>query len=153
MSTQTTPKGGFVLKSETRHHVGREVTSTGIPVIDLSLPPDKVGGAIHDACVTIGFFIIVNHGVPEDLCKKMLRQARSFFHELSLEEREDISVARSSSYRGYQSVGVNVTGGKLDGHEALDLYSESIKADRLNPSDQPITRISIDYRTIRGGNE
>lgn len=122
-----------MLRSESRH-LGREGTSSGVPIIDFSLPFDEVGDAIHDACATIGFFVIVNHGVPEDLCAKMLDQARIFFNELSPEARQDISVARSSSYRGYQSVGVNVTGGKLDGHEALDLYSESTKADRPNPT-------------------
>jgi isopenicillin N synthase-like dioxygenase len=113
-------------------HVGGGVGV--VPVIDMSLPdPDEFGRRIHEACSTVGFFVIVNHGVPEDLRSDMLHQARRFFDELSSDEKQAISVAHSDSYRGYQGMGVNVTNDRLDGHEALDLVSESVRADRSRP--------------------
>jgi isopenicillin N synthase-like dioxygenase len=102
-----------------------------VPIIDMSQPEDALGDAIHEACTKIGFFIIVNHGVSEELRKTMLNQARKLFTELSDEEKDAMSVKYSNSYRGYQKVGVNVTQGRLDGHEALDLVSESTRADRI----------------------
>lgn len=99
-----------------------------VPIINMSLSEEELGDAIHQACTTDGFFIIVNHGVSEDLCSKMLQQARLLFSELSPDDKEAISVKHSDSYRGFQTMGVNITNGKLDGHEALDLVSESTRA-------------------------
>jgi isopenicillin N synthase-like dioxygenase len=96
----------------------------------MSLSEEALGDAIHDACSRVGFFIIVNHGVSEELRNNVLRQARKLFTELSDGEKEAISVEHSNSYRGYQKLGVNVTKGRVDGHEALDLVSESSRADR-----------------------
>lgn len=100
-----------------------------VPIIDMSLPPAALGAAVHEACTTVGFFHVVNHGVSQELQARVLDATRRFF-ELSLEDKEALSVAHSNSYRGYQRVGVNITQTKLDGHEALDLVSESTRADR-----------------------
>lgn len=103
-----------------------------VPVIDMSLPPTELGLAVHEACTTSGFFHIVNHGVSSDLRARVLEESSNFFN-LSLDEKETLSVGHSNSYRGYQRVGVNVTKNKLDGHEALDIVSESKRADRQRP--------------------
>lgn len=94
-------------------------------MVDMSLPQDQVGRQIHEACTTVGFFYLSNHGVKDDLLQAVLTQARTMFDQLSDEEKEAISVANSNSYRGYQHLGVNVTSHVRDGHEALDLVSES----------------------------
>lgn len=103
--------------------------SEQVPIIDLSLPPAQLGAAVHKACTTVGFFHVVNHDISPDLQTRVLDAARRFF-ALPLEKKEALSVANSNSYRGYQRVGVNITKSKLDGHEALDLLSESRRADR-----------------------
>jgi isopenicillin N synthase-like dioxygenase len=108
-------------------NTGGNITSS-VPIIDMSLSDEVLGDSIHHACTTVGFFIIVGHGVSEDLLSRMLHQARLLFTELSPDDKEAISVRHSNSYRGFQTMGVNVTNGQLDGHEALDLVSESARA-------------------------
>jgi isopenicillin N synthase-like dioxygenase len=78
----------------------------------------------------IGFFIIINHNVSEQLRSEILNETRRMFYALSGREKDDISINDINSYRGYQEIGLNVTNGLQDGHEALDIMSESIKADR-----------------------
>jgi isopenicillin N synthase-like dioxygenase len=107
-------------------------SSVVIPIVDLALPLDQVGRQIHKACTTVGFFYVANHGVSETLCTTVLEQARYMFTHLTETEKDDISVANSNSYRGYQRMGVNVTKNVRDGHEALDLVSESKAAQRNN---------------------
>jgi isopenicillin N synthase-like dioxygenase len=106
-----------------------------IPIIDMAMSEEKIGDSIHHACTSVGFFVIVNHGVSAELCSSMLHQARLLF-DLSDDDKEDISAKHSESFRGFQKLGVNVTNGELDGHEALDLVSESKRAIR---SDKKLT--------------
>uniref|UniRef100_A0A453SSY2 Non-haem dioxygenase N-terminal domain-containing protein n=1 Tax=Aegilops tauschii subsp. strangulata TaxID=200361 RepID=A0A453SSY2_AEGTS len=47
---------------------------------------------------------------------------RSFF-QLPLEEKRKIRLTPRTGYRGYQRVGENITNGKLDKHEAIDVSS------------------------------
>lgn len=63
------------------------------PVIDfsdfLSGEPDrmqKCAAQIRQACLTQGFFQIVNHPIPLDLQKEMFKISKEFF-ELSIEEK------------------------------------------------------------------
>ncbi|KAL3909504.1 MAG: hypothetical protein SGILL_008063 [Bacillariaceae sp.] len=104
-----------------------EDSSSPVSIIDMALSEEEIGDSIHHACTTSGFFIIVNHGVSEELCTNIMQQARSLF-SLSEKDKQAISVEHSDSYRGFQNMGVNVTNGELDGHEALDLISESKRA-------------------------
>uniref|UniRef100_J3M0P5 Fe2OG dioxygenase domain-containing protein n=1 Tax=Oryza brachyantha TaxID=4533 RepID=J3M0P5_ORYBR len=59
-------------------------SGAGIPLIDLKQldGPDRrrVVEAIGSACETDGFFMVRNHGIPEEVVEGMLRVAREFFH-------------------------------------------------------------------------
>ncbi|XP_020085191.1 protein DMR6-LIKE OXYGENASE 1-like isoform X2 [Ananas comosus] len=59
-------------------------SSTSIPLIDLHglLGPARshVIKEIGSACRTDGFFMVKNHGIPEEVVREMLRVAREFFH-------------------------------------------------------------------------
>ncbi|GAB4838418.1 hypothetical protein Ancab_027953 [Ancistrocladus abbreviatus] len=66
-----------------------------IPVIDFSLltsgTPDQRSKAIQDlakACEEWGFFMVVNHGVPEGLMKAILDKCKEFFDLTTEEKRE-----------------------------------------------------------------
>ncbi|KAH6823548.1 hypothetical protein C2S53_012310 [Perilla frutescens var. hirtella] len=66
-----------------------------IPIIDLSLltsdNPDHKSTAIRDldnACRDWGFFMVVNHGIPEELMSGILEGARDFF-DLPEEEKPE----------------------------------------------------------------
>ncbi len=101
-----------------------------IPIVDMSLSPAELGQVVHEACTTVGFFQILNHGISKDLQVQVLEESYNFFM-LPQEDKEAVSIAHSNSYRGYQSIGVNVTKARFDGHEALDVISESERANRL----------------------
>ena len=49
-----------------------------IPLIDLSRSRDDVAGALADALERVGFFIVVNHGVPRDLVRRTFAEAERF---------------------------------------------------------------------------
>ena len=102
-----------------------------VPTVDLSLPLHEVGHSIHEACTTVGFFLVQNHGVSPHLLSSVMQEARHFFN-LPQEEKDRISIRNSSSFRGYQQVGENVTMGAADAHEAVDFMSESERAKRAN---------------------
>ena len=49
-----------------------------IPLIDLSRSRDDVAVALADALEHVGFFIVVNHGVPRDLVRRTFAEAERF---------------------------------------------------------------------------
>jgi isopenicillin N synthase-like dioxygenase len=50
-----------------------------VPVIDLTAAESDLIGQIGDACERMGFFTIVNHGVPADVIEEAWSAARTFF--------------------------------------------------------------------------
>ncbi|KAI3867634.1 hypothetical protein MKW98_006011 [Papaver atlanticum] len=74
----------------------KEVEHVTLPVIDfsfLSSPGErsKIIEDLRDACQYWGFFMVVNHGVPESLKKDLIDSCMSFF---------DLSPEEKSAYRG-----------------------------------------------------
>ncbi len=75
-----------------------------MPVIDVATLIDPAGiAALHRACTGTGFFYVANHGVPEALIRDTLLEAKKFF-ALPLEQREAVSLTRSSCNRGYEAL-------------------------------------------------
>ena len=62
-----------------------------VPVIDLSGPQDEVVKAVQSACSTSGFFLISNHGVPEDVIARSFEENKKFF-SLPEEQKAKIKV-------------------------------------------------------------
>lgn len=69
-----------------------------IPVIDVGpmfagVPGalDRVGAEVRDACETIGFFYIANHGIPEVLIDDAFAQSKRF-HALPLAEKRKLKL-------------------------------------------------------------
>lgn len=130
------------------------MTSPSLPIIDISpflhrsstsLERAECARTIYDACHNTGFFYLKNHGLPTAQTDQILELARSFFLSASDEEkssiaRQDAGVGDGDGARGWQRVGENVTQGKKDWHEAVDLYRE-IEAPRGPP-----------YETLQGPN-
>src|SRR5437868_13385632 len=78
-----------------------------IPLIDLAgMPGDdpaakaRVAVALRRACTEVGFFYIVNHGVPEELIAKVFSQGRRLFAS-PLDENIAIHVKNSPHRLGY----------------------------------------------------
>jgi hypothetical protein len=87
-----------------------ETTSfRSIPIIDLtrsfsSTLSDRqaVAQEINEACTKVGFFYITAHGIPKDVCERVLNLAHRFFHELPQESKEAIHMKHSKYFRGYE---------------------------------------------------
>jgi isopenicillin N synthase-like dioxygenase len=82
---------------------------TEIPVIDFAGVREgdraaltRVGQAIFDACTTIGFFYIVNHGVPQPVIDAAEQAARRFFAFAPDIKRR---VAVNHRHRGFNALG------------------------------------------------
>ena len=100
-----------------------------LPVIDLSLLDDspddqrrfrnELRAATHD----VGFFSLVGHGVPDELCARMFDTAREFF-ALPEEQKLAIENVGSPHFRGYTRTGGERTLGKVDWREQIDIGAE-----------------------------
>lgn len=110
---------------------GRQIPFDSVPVIDLeALLTDPGHGptavAIGEACRTVGFFYVRNHGVPQPLIDATFAEARRFFAE-PLEAKMAIHIARSPHHRGYfpmfeENTDPNLTADLKEGFDmALDL--------------------------------
>eukprot|EP01065_Artemidia_motanka_P020450 TRINITY_DN24487_c0_g1_i1.p1 TRINITY_DN24487_c0_g1~~TRINITY_DN24487_c0_g1_i1.p1 ORF type:complete len:354 (+),score=50.60 TRINITY_DN24487_c0_g1_i1:83-1063(+) len=108
---------------------GRRLATT-LPVVDVGpWVADRNGSSKHHiasaealrkACTTWGFFVAQNHGVSEDSLRGTVAAAAEFF-ALPQSAKDTLAMQH---YRGYQGLGVNVTQGKRDPHEAMDFYHE-----------------------------
>lgn len=132
-----------------------------LPIIDISafLDPaspaearQTVANAVNRACVEYGFFYLTGHGVPISKLDRIISLARDFF-ALSVEEKNRIKrydgggPEGGDGARGYQGMGENVTGGKKDHHEAIDLYREWDHDEKTDGKGGPGT-----YQTLQGTN-
>ncbi|POW17597.1 hypothetical protein PSTT_00366 [Puccinia striiformis] len=105
-----------------------------LPLIDISpfLDPStsaenlqSTADKIHEACLKAGFFYLTGHGVPLSDQDSIISTTRSFLEDGTEAEKEELSITKNDHARGYQRKGDNVTQGKPDWHEAIDLYAPS----------------------------
>uniref|UniRef100_A0A0E0LYT1 Fe2OG dioxygenase domain-containing protein n=1 Tax=Oryza punctata TaxID=4537 RepID=A0A0E0LYT1_ORYPU len=78
---------------------------------------------LDDACREAGFFYVKGHGIAESLMKEVRDVTQKFF-QLPYDEKLKIKMTPQNGYRGYQRVGENITNGKPDMQEAIDLIPE-----------------------------
>ncbi|KAF2136011.1 uncharacterized protein K452DRAFT_259722 [Aplosporella prunicola CBS 121167] len=110
---------------------------TTLPTIDISpflhsssTPAARAAtaAALAHACAASGFFYLTGHGIADSTLAHVVELARRFFLESSDDEKARIARRGVSEggdgARGYQRVGENVTLGRRDWHEAVDLYRE-----------------------------
>jgi isopenicillin N synthase-like dioxygenase len=87
-----------------------------IPVIDISSLTDngppaeqaRVAKELHDACRDVGFFYVSGHGMDEAVRTSVLDYGRRFFEQPQA-FKDEISIAKSTTFRGYQKCGLNIT--------------------------------------------
>ena len=87
-----------------------------LPVIDLTglasgdeAALNGIAREIGEACRSIGFFYVVNHGVPADLMRAAFAQSAAFFAR-PLAQKQALAIERVGGNRGYSGLR----------HEALD---------------------------------
>ena len=94
-----------------------------LPVLDLAeadSDPVGFGLALREATHTCGFFYLTGHGVPDAQLAEALALARQFF-ELPDEEKNRISQLKSPQFRGYSRLGGELTNGRVDWREQIDI--------------------------------
>ncbi|KAF2652672.1 Clavaminate synthase-like protein [Lophiostoma macrostomum CBS 122681] len=135
---------------------------SSLPIIDISpfLNPSSspearqnTASAINSACMHYGFFYLTGHGIPTSKLDQIVDLARQFFFS-PLEEKNKIKrhdaggPEGGDGARGYQGMGENITLGRRDVQEAVDLYREwdHSSASTSSPS------TSRTHKTLQGPN-
>ena len=120
------------------------VTTDAIPVIDLG---PYLGGApgalaaaaaeLHDALERIGFFIIVNHDVPQDLIDRTFAEAKRF-HDQPLDVK--MALRMNEHNNGYMAMGkYAVWTSDVNANDKPDL-NEAFFVKRERQPDDPLLR-------------
>ncbi|KAH7102542.1 Clavaminate synthase-like protein [Auriculariales sp. MPI-PUGE-AT-0066] len=88
---------------------------------------------LHRACVEYGFFYLdISSFVPKEETDELERLAHRFF-QLPQEVKDQISIENQDLARGYQRLKQNITMGKADNHEGIDLYRPVEHPDNHQP--------------------
>lgn len=137
------------------------IMPSSLPIIDISTflnqsstqqARQETANAINRACVDYGFFYVTGHGIPISKLDQIISLARQFF-SLPLSEKNKIkrhdagTPEGGDGARGYQGMRENITLGRRDVQEAIDLYREWDHADKQEGSGGPGT-----YNTLQGPN-
>ncbi|HEV8389284.1 MAG TPA: 2-oxoglutarate and iron-dependent oxygenase domain-containing protein [Dongiaceae bacterium] len=109
------------------HLTGKRVPLSSVPVVDFAPFRDgtaedraRVAGEIAHACRQIGFFYLVNHGVPQALVDRVLANARAFF-ALPAAEKEQLHIRNTRFHRGYIGIADEGLTKSGDLKEAFDM--------------------------------
>jgi isopenicillin N synthase-like dioxygenase len=126
---------------------------TALPIIDISpfLDPNssqtsrfQTAHNLDHACRTVGFFYLTAHNIPPATLQNILSLAHTFFSlpaaQKELLRLQPAGINDGDGARGYQTIGENVTQGKRDWHEGLDLY-------------RPVNETGPPYKPIMGQNK
>jgi len=118
--------------------------SRGIPIIDLSLlrgtDPAAESARLRAALHETGFLYVTGHGVPSSVVEGVFAAAREFF-ALPLEDRLAIDEVNSPHFRGYTQLGNELTQGRADQRDQLDVGPER-QALELGPDDPAYLRMT-----------
>lgn len=116
----------FILPEDKRPQLSEISTLTSIPIIDLSDHGDNIDDCsslviqkISQACEEYGFFHIVNHGVPEEVCDKMMAAITNFF-DLAPGQRAQLYTTDQKKLVKLWSYYTKVEGGRK-----VNMWSES----------------------------
>jgi len=97
-----------------------------IPEVDLTGhddSPTEFAEHLVRICHEVGFFQLVGHGVDAEFIDRHIDQQRRFF-ALDETSKARIDKANSPHFRGWERVGAELTGGRTDHREQLDLSTE-----------------------------
>lgn len=119
------------LSSHSRSNFARSNKMSGsIPVIDLELwftgdrqqrleLCQQVGRLCHE----VGFFNLVNHGVPDAVSEIYLQTIKQFF-ALPQAVKQGIDKQDSAQFRGWEKLGSELTNNQIDYREQIDIGVE-----------------------------
>ncbi|WP_298038165.1 2-oxoglutarate and iron-dependent oxygenase domain-containing protein [uncultured Microbacterium sp.] len=101
-----------------------------LPILDLSeLDRGPEAAArfrddLRNATHEVGFFYLTGTGVPTELLRRLQKASRDFF---ALPEADKLAIenTRSPHFRGYTRIGGELTAGKVDWREQIDIGPEA----------------------------
>ena len=96
---------------------------TALPVVDLRADPGPLREGLRAAAHEVGFFYLVGHDVPDELAGRVLDAARRLF-ELPDADKDAVAMVRSPHFRGYTRLGGELTRGRVDWREQIDIGPE-----------------------------
>ncbi|NYD71601.1 isopenicillin N synthase family dioxygenase [Herbiconiux flava] len=126
------------------------LSTATLPVLDLSRLNGDAADAeafrleLREATHDYGFFYLVGHGVPHELIERVMATARRFF---ALPEADKLAIENLNSphFRGYTRVGGELTQGKVDWREQIDIGVEREPV--------PVSDETPDYMRLDGPNQ
>jgi isopenicillin N synthase-like dioxygenase len=102
---------------------------TSLPVLDMKDldAGERAAAAFRDALRTatheIGFFYLIGHGIPDEVVAEAFAEAERFF-ALPLEDKLEVEMLKSPQFRGYTRTGGELTQGRVDWREQIDIAAE-----------------------------
>ncbi|KAI0178926.1 Clavaminate synthase-like protein [Hypoxylon sp. FL1284] len=101
---------------------------TSIPMLDLSLArnPQTKPQFLEDlrhALMEVGFLYLKNVGIPVELWDEVISKGKAFF-DIPREEKLKIEMKNAPSFLGYSQLSAEITAGKIDHREQIDLSTE-----------------------------
>ncbi|KAL2654050.1 hypothetical protein R1flu_022178 [Riccia fluitans] len=137
---------------------GGPVERESVKILDMESYLSGDGDRVTDFCEQlrrqchgVGFFYVRNHGVPEELCDRMLEMGRGFF-DLPTEVKMQMDYTSSPQFRGYMRIGVENTAGITDFREQIELGpEESLDIDVVDGKESG--KVYPLYRRLRGPNQ
>ena len=94
--------------------------TAALPVVDLRADPGQLRQGLREAAHEVGFFYLTGHQVPEELAGRVLDAARRLF-ELPEADKRTVAMVRSPHFRGYTRLGCELTRGRVDWREQIDI--------------------------------
>ncbi|MBU8808365.1 isopenicillin N synthase family oxygenase [Mycolicibacterium goodii] len=121
---------------------GVTAVSTALPVVDLGDDAAVLADRLRRVAHEVGFFYLVGHGVPDDLVDRVLTAARRLF-ALPQADKDAIAMVNSPHFRGYTRLGGELTGGRVDWREQID----------IGPERPPLDNPAEPYLRLQGPNQ
>jgi len=96
-----------------------------IPIVDLDRQAEEAALAdeLRRICHEVGFFVVVNHGVPAELTDAVFAMMRRFF-ALPVDDKLRIDKRASRHFRGWEAEGAEYTNNRPDIREQIDVWTE-----------------------------
>ncbi|KXJ91244.1 naringenin 3-dioxygenase [Microdochium bolleyi] len=133
---------------------------TQVPVLDMALADNpatkpKFLADLRHALMEVGFLYLKNVGISEELFQKVIAEGRGFF-DIPKEEKLKIEMKNARSFLGYSQLSAEITAGKIDHREQIDLSTEHPVPDAsaplydnlLAPNQWPSPSVLPDFRPV-----